>query len=695
MLRRKFIKGVSVAAAGIAISPFLLNSCSPHKRKNILFIMTDDHAFQAISSYGSRLNKTPNIDRLAKDGMLFEHSFVTNSICGPSRACMLTGKYNHLNGMLDNSTTFDSSQQTFVKILREHGYQTAIVGKWHLKSEPTGFDYWNILPGQGHYYNPDFIEMGEQKRIEGYVTDLITDFALEWLDNRNENNPFCLLLHHKAPHRNWMPGRDHLNKYDEKDIPLPETFYDDYSTRSEAAKSQTMEIDEDMYIEYDLKVPIDENEREQFKNEKLDDQWWENIYSRMTDEQRIEWNKAYDDENEELKKANLKGKELAEWKYQRYIKDYLRCVASVDDKVGKVLDYLKENGLDDNTIVVYTSDQGFYLGEHGWFDKRFMYEESHRTPLIIRTPEGAKGIVNKDNMVVNIDYAPTFLDYAGVAVPNDMQGKSLRKILEGENPSDWRKAVYYHYFEYPAEHGVKRHYGIRTSKHKLIHFYYDIDAWELYDLEEDPNEISNVYGKSEYQNITRKLKIELQKLREQYNDADETKYLPKENIKVDHKGVGAKVTFKFPYSNKYSGNNPNALFDGWRGPDEIISHVDYNVWQGFEQNDLIANVDFGKEIEMNRISAGFLHFLESWIFLPEFVQYEYSLDNKNYVSVGEVKRRSNIKSTKLNREDYQLSTKKVNIRYLKIHAKNIGLCPSWHQGAGKPAWLFSDEVIIE
>ncbi|MCB9218190.1 MAG: sulfatase [Ignavibacteriales bacterium] len=695
MQRRKFIKDISLTAAGLAVSPYIFNSCSPKKKRNILFIMTDDHAFQAISSYGSKLNKTPNIDRLAKEGMLFEQSFVTNSICGPSRACMLTGKYNHINGMLDNSTTFDGSQQTFVKILKEHGYQTAIVGKWHLKSEPTGFDYWNILPGQGYYYNPDFIEMGEKKRIEGYVTDLTTDFALNWLDKRDKSDPFCLLLHHKAPHRNWMPGPEYLDKYDNEKLPLPETFYDDYNTRSESAKTQTMKIDEDMYIEYDLKVPISEDERDQFKNEKLDDQWWENIFSRMTEEQRIEWNKAYDDENEQFKKANLKGKELAEWKYQRYIKDYLRCVASVDDNVGRVLDYLKENNLDDNTLVVYTSDQGFYLGEHGWFDKRFMYEESHKTPLIIRAPNGSKGIVNKENMVVNIDYAPTFLDYAGVAIPNEMQGKSLRKILDGKNPADWRKAVYYHYFEYPAEHGVKRHYGIRTERYKLIHFYYDIDAWELYDLEKDPHEINNIYNNNEYQNIIVELKSELQKLREKYDDTDETKYLPKGNIKVDHKGIGATVIFEHPYASKYSGNNPNALFDGWRGPEELVSHVDFSVWQGFEKNDLIAKVDFGKEIEINKISAGFLHFLESWIFLPEFVEYAYSQDNRNFVNLGKVSRKGDIKSTKLLREMYEINANKIKTQYLKIIAKNIGLCPDWHQGFGKPAWLFADEVIIK
>ena len=400
---------------------------------NILFIMSDDHAYQAIGGYGSTLNQTPNIDRLAKEGVLFEQSFVTNSICGPSRAVMLTGKYSHLNGMIDNGTTFDGSQQTFTKILQEHGYLTAIVGKWHLKSEPTGFDYWNILPGQGNYYNPDFIEMGIKKRVPGYVTDLTTDFSIDWLDNRDKSKPFCMLVHHKAPHRNWMPGSKYLDLYKDKEFPLPETFFDDYKTRSAAVKEQTMKIDEDMFIDYDLKVPISPDEKEKFKDEKIGGQMWEDIYNRMTDEQKSEWDKAYHDENKKFKESNLKGKELSKWKYQRYIKDYLRCIASVDDNIGRLLDYLEENNLKENTIIVYTSDQGFYLGEHRWFDKRFMYEQSLRTPLIISAPDSKKGFVNKSDMVLNIDYAPTLLDYAGIQIPDEMQGKSLRKILAGKS----------------------------------------------------------------------------------------------------------------------------------------------------------------------------------------------------------------------------------------------------------------------
>ncbi|PID59303.1 MAG: sulfatase [Ignavibacteriae bacterium] len=693
MKRKQFIKNISIATAGLTLSPYLSDIFAKDKRYNFIFIMTDDHAYQAISSYGSKINKTPNIDRLAKEGVLFEQSFVTNSICGPSRACMLTGKYNHLNGMIDNSTAFDGSQQTFIKLLRDSGYTTSIIGKWHLKSEPTGFDYWNILPGQGQYYNPDFIEMGEQKRVEGYATDLITDFALDWLNKRDNKKPFCLLLHHKAPHRNWQPGPKHLTKYDDEEIPIPETFYDDYSTRTSSAKEQEMEIDEDMYLSYDLKVPLTEEEKIKFANEKLDN-WWKSISERMTPKQRADWNKAYKEKNEIFKNSNLKGKKLAEWKYQRYIKDYLRCVASVDDNIGRVLDYVEENNLSDNTIIIYTSDQGFYLGEHGWFDKRFMYEESQKTPLIIKVPNAKKGITNSENMVVNIDYAPTFLDYAGVKIPNDMQGKSLKKIIEGTNPNDWRTSVYYHYFEYPAEHNVRRHYGIRTQKYKLIHFYYDVDEWELYDLENDPHELNNIYDKPENKDLIIELKKELDKLRVQYDDTDETKFLPQNNMKVEHKGIGADVKYVHNYSKKYSGDN-NVLFDGLCAPQKLTSHVDLSIWQGFKKNDLIAEVVLPKTTDIKSIRIGFLQFSESWIFLPEWVHVLYSLDNKNFNSLGKLNRKSDIKSTKIFKENFDFNFEMIKAKYIKIISKNIGLCPDWHQGSGKPAWIFSDEVIIK
>lgn len=480
------------------------------EKPNIIYIMTDDHAYQAISCYNGKLNQTPNIDRIANQGVMFVNSFVTNSICAPSRAVMLTGKFSHQNHQRLNSQRFDSTQMTFPKLLQKAGYQTAMVGKWHLGSEPAGFDYWNILPGQGDYYNPNFIEMGVNKRVEGYVTNLVTDVAIDWLDSRNKDEPFCLLLHHKAPHRCWMPDTAYLDMYNDVKFPLPDNFYDGYDGR-QAASVQRMHM-KDFCPVNDLKM-LDKEGEIQGPLRKF----FERQISRMNNEQRAAWDKAYAKEIAYYKEANLSGKDLLEWNYQRYLEDYLRCIASVDDNIGRVLDYLDENGLSENTLVVYTSDQGFYLGEHGWFDKRFMYEESFRTPLVMKLPSTInKGKINK--LVQNIDYAPTFLDLAGVDIPDDMQGKSMLPLMKADQETDWRKSIYYHYYEYPGPHSVKRHYGIRNERFKLIHFYHDIDQWELYDLQEDPGEVNNLYGKKEYGEVTKSLHDQLLVLQRQYND---------------------------------------------------------------------------------------------------------------------------------------------------------------------------------
>ena len=480
------------------------------EKPNIVYIMTDDHAYQAISCYNGELNQTPNIDRIANEGVMFVNSFVTNSICAPSRAVMLTGKFSHQNHQRLNSQKFDSSQMTFPKLLQKAGYQTAMVGKWHLGSEPTGFDYWNILPGQGDYYNPNFIEMGVNKRVEGYVTNLITDAAIDWLDSRNKDKPFCLLLHHKAPHRCWMPDTAYLDMYNDIKFPLPDNFYDDYDGR-QAAAEQRMHMNDFCPVN-DLKM-LDKEGEIQGPLRKF----FERQISRMNEAQRAAWDKAYAKEIEYYKEANLAGKDLLQWNYQRYLEDYLRCIASVDDNIGRVLDYLDENELTSNTLIVYTSDQGFYLGEHGWFDKRFMYEESLRTPLVMKLPSTInKGKINK--LVQNIDYAPTFLDLAGVDIPDDMQGESMLPLIKGDKEIDWRKSVYYHYYEYPGPHSVKRHYGVRNERFKLIHFYHDIDQWELYDLQKDPGEVNNLYGQKEYEEVTKSLYNQLLVLQRQYND---------------------------------------------------------------------------------------------------------------------------------------------------------------------------------
>lgn len=477
---------------------------------NILFIFTDDHASHAISAYGSKINRTPHLDRLADEGILFRNCFCTNSICAPSRAVILTGKHSHLNGQIDNRQTFDGAQQTFPKILQAAGYQTALVGKWHLRSDPTGFDYWEILPGQGDYYNPDFLTEGGKTQYTGYCTDITTDLAVNWLKGkRDPNRPFLLMLQHKAPHRSWMPGPDHLNLYDEAEIPEPETLFDDCNNRNSGAKTQEMSIAHHMQESYDLKLDPEAGISDDEKR------MWENTYGRMNEDQRKAWDAVYGPKNKAFRELNLSGKDLVRWRYQRYIKDYLRCVASVDDSVGRVLDYLDKSGLARNTLVVYSSDQGFYLGDHGWFDKRWMYEGSLRMPLIVRWPGVVAAGSEETHLVQNLDFAETFLEAAGLEPPADMQGTSLLPLLAGESPTDWRRSIYYHYYEYPGAHSVPRHYGVRTDRYKLIH-YYQLGEWEFFDLEKDPDELQSVYADPSYQDRIAELELELARLRDRY-----------------------------------------------------------------------------------------------------------------------------------------------------------------------------------
>jgi len=468
------------------------------KRPNILFIMSDDHGYQAMSCYGSKVNQTPNLDRIARDGMRFDRCFVTNSICGPCRAVILTGKYSHLNGFVRNGNRFDGSQQTAPKLLQKAGYQTAVIGKWHLGSTPTGFDFYHVLRGQGPYYNPPMDTSDGPKKHIGYTTDIITNVALNWLkERRDKTKPFYLQYQHKAPHRNWQPGPDYLNMYDDVTIPEPPTLFDDYEGRGSAAKQQAMTVAKHL-TPNDLKFKVPGN---------------------LTPEQRAAWTKAYGPKNAEFEKLKLTGKALVKWKYQRYAKDYLRCVASVDDNVGRVLDYLDESGLAKNTVVFYTSDQGWYLGEHGWYDKRWMYEESFRTPLVVRWPGVIKpGSVNKD-LTMNLDFAQTFLDIAGAVIPGDMQGRSLKPVFQGDTPDNWRKSVYYHYYEFPGAHSVRQHYGVRNSRYKLINFH-NIKEWELYDLQKDPLELKSVYDDPAYASVQKEMHAELQRLRDQYKDDD-------------------------------------------------------------------------------------------------------------------------------------------------------------------------------
>lgn len=484
----------------------------PAKKMNVIYIMSDDHSYQTISAYCNKFVQTPNIDRLANEGVRFTNSFVANSISGPSRACMLTGKHSHANGFTDNSQVFDGTQTTLPKLLHQAGYQTAIVGKWHLGSAPIGFDYSEILIGQGIYYNAPFIKNGEKVQSKGYVTNVITDKAIDWLDHgREKDKPFCLLLHHKAPHRTWMPDLQDLDLYNDRTFELPDNFYDDYKNR-QAAAGQEMSIMKDMDLIYDLKLADKENEIHSGRLEQVG----RRMYDSMTPEEKAIWDKHYDEVIRKFKEEHPTGKALAEWKYQQYMRDYLRVIRSVDRNIGRLLSYLEKNNLLENTMIVYTSDQGFYMGEHGWFDKRFMYEESFRTPLLIRYPGGKKGDIPE--MVQNIDYAPTILEIAGLGTPKEMHGVSFLPLLKGEQPKNWRKSLYYHFYEYPAEHAVKRHYGVRTERYKLIHFYNDINVWELYDLKNDPHEMNNIYGRPGTEKIVKSLKKELVKLQKQYHD---------------------------------------------------------------------------------------------------------------------------------------------------------------------------------
>jgi arylsulfatase A-like enzyme len=496
MHRRDFVKQVSLSLAALATfaSPaFTAEPAAPAPRPNIVWIFSDDHAYQAIGAYGGRLqpeNLTPNIDTLARDGMLFQRAYVANSICAPSRATLLTGKHSHINGKIDNRGDFNHDQSQFQKVLQQHGYQTAMIGKIHLNGKMQGFDYWEVLPGQGIYINPKFVTEQGQTTYEGHSTDIITDRALNWLETgKDDSKPFMLMVHFKAPHRPWVPAPRFQEAFRGRLFPEPDNLFDDYRGRGTAAHQQDMSIATTMDMIHDVKA---------------------NRPDRA----------AY------LAQHQPTGEDLVRWKYQAYMQDYLACVAGVDENVGRILRYLEEQGLANNTVVMYSADQGFYLGEHGWFDKRFMYEESFRTPLLARWPGVIEASSRNDDLVQNLDFAETFLDIAGAPIPDDMQGRSLVPLLQGETPEDWRESLYYHYYEYPAVHSVRRHEGVATKRYKLIRFYGqdvpDGEEWELYDLETDPNEMHSIYDDPAQQERIAQLKQELLRLREQYQVPAET-----------------------------------------------------------------------------------------------------------------------------------------------------------------------------
>jgi arylsulfatase A-like enzyme len=503
-MTRTIIWSLSLAAlCGALVKPNSAAAAEKPRQPNILFLFADDLTCQAISAYGEkrRLLETPNMDRIAREGMRFDRCLVTNSICGPSRATILTGKYSHLNGFYNNSNCrFDGSQQTFPKLMQAAGYQTAIIGKWHLQSQPTGFDHWQILPGQGIYYNPPMIENGERKKLTGYTTDLIGDLSIEWLKNRDKSKPFMLMSQHKAPHREWAPAPRHLGWDGDRDYPEPKTLFDDFAGRSKAVGDHDMGL-ERTFSDRDAKL----------------------VPPPYLNEQQLQaWNAYYEPRNKAFREANLKGKDLVHWRYNRYMHDYLGCVKAVDENIGRLLEFLEQEGLADDTIVVCTSDQGFFLGEHGWFDKRWIFEESLRTPLVVRWPKATKSASVCNKIVSLIDFAPTFLDAAGVDVPADMQGRSLLPILRGETPADWRTSLYYHYYEYPVPHRVRPHYGVITDRFKLVHYYKpDVDDWELLDREKDPLEVKNFYNDPAYAETVKELHAEIDRLRKEVKDVEE------------------------------------------------------------------------------------------------------------------------------------------------------------------------------
>ena len=498
------------------------------ERPNIVFIFSDDHAPHAIGAYDGWLksvNPTPEIDQLAEQGMLFENSFCTNSICGPSRAVIQTGKHSHKNGFMDNGDSFDWNQQTFPKLLQGTGYQTAIFGKSHLKGKPQGYNEWAVLPGQGLYYNPDFYTKDGQITIQGHCTDVVTDMAVDFLENkRDTNKPFMLMVQHKAPHRNWMPAARHLSLYDDIDLPEPATLFDTWEDKAPPARHQETSIIDYMHLNYDLFVDLTPDFTQGKPSKSEDPSSWRNM-QRMSEEQMRVWRDAYGPKDVAFHAANLSGKDLLRWKYQRYAKNYLRTIKGVDESVGRLVATLDELGLSDNTIVIYSSDQGFFIGDHGWYDKRWMYEESLKMPFIIKWPNVITPGSRQQKMIQNIDYAETFLDIAQAAIPDDMQGRSLLPLLKGESVNDWRDSIYYHYYEYPSVHMVPKHNGIRTERYKLMHFY-EFGEWEFYDLENDPEELNNLYGKSEFAELIETHKAKLASLQEYYDDDSELPEMP-------------------------------------------------------------------------------------------------------------------------------------------------------------------------
>lgn len=677
MCKKKFYVPITSA---LVMNSFAVLAQETPKQPNIIFIMSDDHASKAISCYDGSINQTPNIDRIAQNGVQFSNCFATNALSGPSRACILTGKLNHKNGMINNDVGFDSAQVTLPKLLQNNGYQTAIVGKWHLKSVPSGFQFYSVLPGQGEYFNPDFIQNGTKIREEGYVTDIITDKSLEWIDQRDTSKPFFIMIHQKAPHRPWLPKLENITLYDTAQIPLPDNFYDDYKTRSRAVYEQKMTIVDHLNPYYDLKI----SDSTTFESNYFTD------FNRLSPSERAIWDSIYILRNQILTDSNLTEQELDYWKYRRFLNDYLATIKSVDDNVGRVLDYLKEHNLEENTIVVYTSDQGFFLGEHGWYDKRFMYDESAQMPLLIQYPEKIEKESTCDQMVMNIDFAPTLLDWAGIEIPQEMQGASFANYLDDQILL--REAVYYHYFEFPGEHQVKRHYGIRTKDFKLIHFYDDIDVWELYDLTRDPDEMNNVFNQLEYVPIQNELIVQLKELQVLYEDTNYTRET--ETLTIQNLILNSTYFIQKPKGIRYLGKSDYPLTDGLIENPGVTTAYAKRAWVGLEGRDLDVRLDVPNGGSYKTIEIRFLDLAESWIFQPQKVEVYLYYKNQKTPKIVELPFVLAERPTGGYLVVYQANIEQKELVRFEVKAKNQGVCPEGHPGAGKPAWLFVDEIMV-
>jgi len=668
-----------LSCASAAPGPLPLHASRP----NIVFVLADDHASSALGCYGSTFAPTPRLDGLAREGLRLDALYCTNAICAPSRASILTGLFSHRHGVVDNNVAFAPERPTLPELLQASGYQTALFGKWHLKSDPLGFDRWVVLPGQGDYYNPAFLDQGQRVTREGYVTELITDMALDWLEQRDPSTPFCLMIHHKAPHRNWMPGPDQLARLAGPELPLPPTLFDDYATRSDAARLQEMSVAHHLRLGDDLKLIESDSLAREVPA----------ALARMNPEQRAAWQAAYGPLNQAFREAAPEGDERVRWMAQRYLADYLACIASVDENVGRVLDWLDEAGLRENTLVVYTSDQGFFLGEHGWFDKRFMYDEALRMPGLIRWPGRVRPGSSSDGILMNVDFAPTLLDLAGVEVPEWIQGRSFVPLLEsGQLPDDWRDAAYYHYYEYPGVHAVRRHYGLRTRRYALLHFYHDIDAWELYDLQQDPQELRNVHDDPAYAEVRDELHRRLAQLQETYGDRADDFLEELAPTELVHQGIGAALRCETACDPRYATGAPGVLVDGRvRNPAQPGTPL-LDGWLGFRKQDCVLRLDWPEPVLLGEVGLHVLHAPASWIHLPSRVTFLGSEDGEHFEPFAVLEPQA--PGARVEARLLAAATPHRPLRALRVLAERLDPIPEGDPGAGEPAWLFVDEVVV-